>query len=62
MDTSDTVRSCLRSINKDYRALGVVVGHSGVQVMTEFDLQAQLNIYHGMDKKVKINVLKSISL
>jgi len=32
MGTSDTARSRLRSIRKDYRALGAVVRDSGVQV------------------------------
>jgi len=33
MGTSDTARSSLRSIKKDYRALGVVVRDSGAQVV-----------------------------
>ena len=33
VDTSDAARSHLRSIKKDYRALGVVVRESGVQVV-----------------------------
>lgn len=30
--------------------------------MTEFDLQAQLNKYHSMNNKVKINAFRSIKL